>query len=218
MFDGIARRYDLFNHLLSLNQDARWRLRAAESLDENPSAWVLDLCGGTGDQTLAILRARRAGFAVCCDFSLAMLERAVPKLRGRAAVVQGDGLALPFPDATFDGVTVSFGVRNFQDMDAGLRETFRVLRPGGRLVVLEFSAPTAPVISGVYRFYLNRILPLLGNRGSRGGAYSYLARTISEFDDPATLAGRIREAGFGGVGWSPLSGGIVCVHTAVKAA
>ena len=219
MFDGIARRYDLLNHLLSLNQDARWRRRAAEALDENPAACVLDLCGGTGDQTLAILKAGRAGLVVCCDFSHAMLERAVPKLGGKAAVLQGDGLRLPFADATFDGVTVSFGVRNFHDMDAGLREIFRVLRPGGRLVVLEFSAPTAPVLAVMYRFYLKRVLPRLGDGVSgKTGPYGYLARTISEFDDPATLAGRIREAGFAGVGWTPMSGGIVCLHAAMKRA
>jgi demethylmenaquinone methyltransferase/2-methoxy-6-polyprenyl-1,4-benzoquinol methylase len=221
MFDGIARRYDLLNHLLSLNQDARWRRRAAEALgtlDEDPSARVLDLCGGTGDQSLAVVKARRAGLVVCCDFSYAMLERAVPKLRGRAVVLQGDGLALPFADATFDGVTVSFGVRNFHDMDAGLREIFRVLRPGGRLVVLEFSAPTAPVIASLYRFYLKRVLPRLGDGVSgKSGPYGYLARTISEFDDPAALAGRMREAGFAGVGWTPITGGIVCLHTAMKA-
>jgi demethylmenaquinone methyltransferase/2-methoxy-6-polyprenyl-1,4-benzoquinol methylase len=127
----------------------------------------------------------------------------------------GDALRLPFRDAAFDAVTVGFGVRNFADLDAGLREIRRVLGPGGRLVVLEFSRPTARPLAAAYRVYLERVLPALGDRISgRSGPYAYLARTIGQFPDAPSLAGRIRDAGFAAVGWRTLTGGIVALHTA----
>lgn len=222
MFGGIARRYDLLNRLLSLTLDERWRRSACRDLAIDPRARILDLCGGTGDLTAAAVRARPEAFAVCCDFALPMLEIAGPKLarRGlgdRSALVLADGLHLPFRDQAFDAVTIGFGLRNLVDRGAGLSEIRRVLKPGGVLVVLEFSAPTSRLLAPIYRVYLNRILPRVGGSASgRRGPYDYLARTIGEFPEPAALAGLIREAGFAAVGWTPLTGGIVCVHKAFR--
>jgi demethylmenaquinone methyltransferase/2-methoxy-6-polyprenyl-1,4-benzoquinol methylase len=223
MFGGIARRYDLLNHILSLNLDARWRIRAAREACASPGLRILDLCGGTGDLSLALARsARSPALVVCCDFSHPMLSRAASKflrtgLDGRCLAVEGDALRLPFPDSTFDAVTVAFGVRNLVDMPAGFREMLRVIAPGGRLVVLEFSRPKGAVLSRVYSFYLKTVVPKLGDGASGGqGPYRYLARTIVGFPEPDLLAGTIREAGFGAVGWQSLSGGIVCVHTALR--
>ena len=222
MFDGIARHYDLLNRLLSANLDRRWRRRALARLDEDERALILDLCGGTGDLSIELALRRRAGRVVCCDFSHAMLLRAGPKftrlgLEAHIDRVEADGLNLPFPEASFDAVTVAFGVRNLSDMDRGFREMLRVLKPGGKLVVLEFSRPTAPVLSTLYRFYLRRILPKIGDGVSgRAGPYRYLARTIADFPEAAVLAGRIREAGFAACEWSTMTGGVVAVHTAVK--
>jgi demethylmenaquinone methyltransferase/2-methoxy-6-polyprenyl-1,4-benzoquinol methylase len=222
MFDRIAPRYDFLNHLLSANLDRRWRRAAAAEVAAGEPIEVLDLCGGTGDMSLAVVRGSRAELVVCCDFSHPMLTRAASKFEGaslgdRCITVGADGLRLPFPDDRFDAVTVAFGVRNFHDMDAGLREIHRVLAPSGRLVVLEFSVPTGPVVGRLYRTYLTRLLPIIGDRiAGHDGPYGYLARTISGFPEPAALAGRIREAGFAACGWKTLTGGIVAIHTAIK--
>jgi demethylmenaquinone methyltransferase/2-methoxy-6-polyprenyl-1,4-benzoquinol methylase len=222
MFDGIAGRYDLLNHLLSANLDRSWRRRALAPLAADGSATALDLCGGTGDLSVELLRSGRAGRVICCDFSHEMLLRAAPKFErmkmgNRIGRVEADGLRLPFADARFDAVTIAFGIRNLADMATGLGEMLRVLRPGGRLVVLEFSQPTAPVLAGLYRFYLTRVLPRIGDGVSRAtGPYGYLARTISDFPDAPSLAGRIREAGFAACEWSTMTGGIVAAHLAVK--
>jgi demethylmenaquinone methyltransferase/2-methoxy-6-polyprenyl-1,4-benzoquinol methylase len=222
MFGGIARRYDLLNHLLSLNLDRGWRRRAAAELTAGPGHRVLDLCGGTGDLGLAVARAAPGATVVCCDFSHPMLRLAAPKfaragVADRCLLLEADGLALPLRSGSLDGITVGFGVRNLADLDLGLREMLRVLRPGGRLVLLEFSTPTGPVLSRLYRAYLHRLLPGVGDRASgTPGPYGYLARTIASWPDAPSLAGRIREAGFAAVGWVLLSGGIVAVHTAVK--
>ncbi len=224
MFGAIARRYDLLNRVLSLGQDGRWRRRAAAEALKGADGAVLDLCGGTGDLTADLARSSAGGLVVCGDFSHPMLVRARAKLarRGlssRCAIVEADALRLPFPDGAFAAVTVAFGVRNFSDLGAGLREILRVLEPGGRLVVLEFSRPTSPVLAPVYALYLRRVLPRVGDRISgRAGPYRYLATTIGEFPDPPVLAGLLRDAGFAAAGWTPLSGGIVCIHTALKAA
>jgi demethylmenaquinone methyltransferase/2-methoxy-6-polyprenyl-1,4-benzoquinol methylase len=223
MFAGIAGRYDLLNHLLSANLDRRWRRRAARRVPPE-AARVLDLCGGTGDLTLALARNGGPGLLVCCDFCHPMLVRAQEKFRrrntdGRCLVLEADGLRLPLPEGAFDAVTVAFGVRNLADLDAGLREMARVLAPGGRLVVLEFSRPRGRVLGGLYGFYLRRVLPRLGDGVSgRSGPYGYLARTIGGFPEAPELAGRIREAGFAACGWELLSGGIVAIHTAFKQA
>ena len=224
MFSRIAPRYDLLNHLLSLNLDRGWRRRAAAELAAAPGETVLDLCAGTGDLTLAVARGAPSATLVCCDFAHPMLRRAGPKFVGagvaaRVLIVEADGLALPFRDGSLDGITVGFGVRNLADLDAGFREMRRVLRPGGRLIVLEFSRPQGPVLSRLYRFYLQRLLPPGGDAASgNAGPYGYLARTIAAWPDAPSLAGRLREAGFDGVGWRALTGGIVAVHTALKGA
>jgi demethylmenaquinone methyltransferase/2-methoxy-6-polyprenyl-1,4-benzoquinol methylase len=222
MFGAIARRYDLLNHLLSLRLDVGWRRQTAREVPEDRGIRVLDLCGGTGDLAAEIAGARPTALVVCCDFSHPMLVQARPKferrgVEGRSLAVEADGLRLPFRDRAFGVVTVAFGIRNLGDMDRGLKEILRVLVPGGRLVVLEFSQPHAPVLSALYRGYLRRVLPALGDRISgKDGPYGYLARTITEFPDAPALAGRIREAGFSAVGWRTLTGGIVAIHTALK--
>lgn len=222
MFQGIAGRYDLLNHLLSANMDRRWRREAAAELGPAPGDRLLDLCGGTGDLSLALAGAGDPGVVICCDFAHGMLTRAAAKFQRRGVdsgclVLEADGLRLPFPDGTFHGVTVGFGVRNFVDLDSGLREILRVLRPGGKLVVLEFSVPSGPTLSRIYRFYLQRILPRLGDVVSRKrGPYRYLASTIAGFPDQAALAGRIRDCGYSACGWRDLTGGIVAIHTAFK--
>jgi len=224
MFGGIARSYDLLNHVLSANLDRGWRRRAAREARTGRDGPVLDLCGGTGDLTIEIGRsAPDVPLVVCCDFSHPMLSRALVKferrrLGGRCTVLEGDALCLPFPAGCFDAVTVAFGVRNLADLDAGFREMLRVLLPGGRLVVLEFSRPSGALLSRLYGFYLRRLLPRIGDRvAGRAGPYGYLARTIADFPEPEALAGRIREAGFAACGWQTMSGGIVAVHTAIKA-
>ena len=218
MFDTVARRYDLLNHLLSLNLDRGWRRAAAAELPDEADR-VLDLCGGTGDLSLELCRGERARMVICCDFSHAMLLRAASKFRDASPCIpcEGDGLRLPFGDGSFQAVTIGFGVRNFSDLSCGLREIHRVLQPGGRMVVLEFSSPTAQPLKGVYDFYLQRILPrMAGSVSGRSGPYGYLARTIAEFPDPATLSGLIRENGFAACGWKQLTGGIVAIHTAFR--
>jgi len=222
MFDGIARRYDLLNRLLSASHDRRWRRRAAAQLPRGGGDRVLDLCGGTGDLSLELARAEPARTVICCDFSHEMLTRAKDKFRrgtggSGCLALEADALRLPFADGRFDAVTVAFGVRNFADLDAGLREIRRVLRPGGRMIVLEFSRPEGRILPRLYGLYLGRLLPLLGDAVSgRSGPYGYLARTIRDFPDPSALAGRVREAGFAACGWISLSGGIVAIHTAFR--
>ena len=222
MFGAIAPRYDLMNHLLSANQDRRWRRIAAREVADERGGTLLDLCGGTGDQTLELARACRPDLIVCCDFSHPMLRRALAKFArrpraDRCRVLEADGPRLPLPDGCMDAVFIAFGVRNFEDLDRGLREVHRVLRSGGRLVVLEFSTPTQPLLAGLYRFYLRWLLPRIGDGiARRQGPYGYLARTIAEFPDQARLAGRIRENGFAACGWKNLTGGIVAIHTAFK--
>jgi demethylmenaquinone methyltransferase/2-methoxy-6-polyprenyl-1,4-benzoquinol methylase len=222
MFGAIARRYDLLNHLLSANRDRAWRRAAARALGQAQRGRVLDLCGGTGDQSLALARERGVERVVCCDFAHAMLRLAQRKFARRALCdrlvpLEADALRLPFPAGSFDAVTVAFGVRNLADLDAGLREMHRVLRPGGGLVVLEFSLPGGRLLRRLYGFYLGWLLPRLGDRISgAAGAYGYLARTVGEFPPPADLSARIAAAGFAGCRWRSMSLGVVALHCAVK--
>jgi demethylmenaquinone methyltransferase/2-methoxy-6-polyprenyl-1,4-benzoquinol methylase len=222
MFDGIAGRYDLLNHLLSLNLDRRWRRKAVGALTGGDYPRILDLCGGTGDLSIELVRRVAPEQVICCDFSHQMLLTAGrkfthDKLDQRCHLLMADALKLPVADNSFDAVTVAFGVRNFEDMQIGLQEILRVLKPGGRLVVLEFSTVTAPILSSMYRFYLNRILPRVGNRISgRTGPYSYLASTIGRFPQPARFADIIRASGFAACDWQTATGGIVAIHTATK--
>jgi demethylmenaquinone methyltransferase/2-methoxy-6-polyprenyl-1,4-benzoquinol methylase len=224
MFGGIARRYDVLNHLLSANLDRRWRRRAAERLAGLSLSRVLDLCGGTGDLTIELARHTRAHTIVCADFCHPMLELARPKLARlprpeRIVLVEADALRLPFAEHAFDAVTVAFGVRNLADVERGLGEMRRVLRPGGHLVVLEFSRPEGALVSPLYGLYLRRVLPRLGGglAGRGGRAYRYLAETIGAFPAAEALAGVIRQSGFEDGEVRSFAAGIVALHHARRA-
>lgn len=217
MFSSIAPRYDLLNHLLSLNIDRRWRRRAVDLLEweRHPEGRYLDNCAGTLD--LSIELARRDGFrgqVLGSDFTFEMLEGGERKRVGLpVAPVCADALALPYADASFDGATVGFGVRNLADLDAGLREMRRVLRKGRRLVILEFTTPGWQPFRALYFFYFLRVLPFVGRLVSKhGSAYSYLPESVLRFPEPPELAGRLERAGFEEVGYRRLSGGIVALH------
>ncbi len=217
MFGAIAPRYDLLNHLLSLNIDRLWRRRAVSLLlrGREPAGRFLDVCAGTFDFALALCRRRGfRGLVVGSDFALPMLERGRPKLRGTPVrPACADALALPFPDATFNGATVGFGVRNLAELAAGLREMRRVLKPGARLVILEFTTPGWQPFRGLYFFYFKRILPLVGRMVSgHGSAYTYLPASVLEFPEPAQLAALMQAAGFRDVSWRRWTGGIVAAH------
>ena len=212
MFDGVARRYDVTNTVLSLGQDRYWRRVTRDALEVRPGDAVLDLAAGTAVSTVEL--GRSGAWCVAADFSVGMLhagaKRPVPK-------VGADATRLPFADAVFDAVTISFGLRNVVDNLAGLREMARVAKPGGRLVVCEFSTPTVPVFSTLYKEYLMRALPKVARAvSSNPEAYVYLAESIRAWPDQAALASRIEQAGWADVRWRNLTGGIVALHAAVK--
>ena len=221
MFSSIAPRYDLLNHLLSANIDRVWRRRAVDRLgwERAPEGTYLDNCAGTLD--LAVELAGREGFrgrVVGSDFTYPMLERGAPKLaRLPIEPACADALQLPFPDRRFDGATVGFGVRNLADLDAGLREMARVLKPGARLVILEFTTPGWQPFRALYLGYFLRVLPLVGRLVSRHStAYTYLPESVRQFPEPPELAARMRAAGFDGVEWKTLTGGIAALHWGVR--
>jgi demethylmenaquinone methyltransferase/2-methoxy-6-polyprenyl-1,4-benzoquinol methylase len=213
MFSSIAPRYDLLNHLLSLNVDRWWWSRTAGAFAhilERPDASALDLCCGTGDMAFAL--SRRAGGSgariLGADFSHPMLERALLKSQGtRLRWVEADALRLPFPDASFDLVTSAFGFRNLADYDAGLREIVRVLRPGGECGILECSEPDG-WLGKLYRVYFRRVLPAVGTMISGvKGPYSYLPASVARFPPSPELIARMRSAGFGNASWTPYTFG-----------
>lgn len=216
MFEGVAPRYDLLNRVLSLGIDRSWRRTVVESLALRTDQVALDLCCGTGDLALEIAGSARC---VACDFTWNMLTRAQAKFERSGSSIKlaaADTLQLPFPDGAFDATTVAFGVRNLADMDAGLREMRRVLKPEGVLAILEFSHPQG-FLRMPYRFYLNVLLPRLGDLLSRRGeAYRYLAESIAGFPEPDTLVGMMESAGFRDCRYTRLTGGIVAVHTGRK--
>ena len=212
MFDGVARRYDLTNTVLSLGQDRYWRRATCLALGVGPGQKVLDLAAGTAVSTVELKRS--GAWCVAADFSVGMLAagaaRKVPK-------VAGDATRLPFADDVFDAVTISFGLRNVVDHQAALGEMLRVTRPGGRLVVCEFSTPTSAPFATVYKEYLMRALPRVAQAvSSNPEAYVYLAESIRAWPDQAALAGQITRAGWSAVRWRNLTGGIVALHAGSK--
>jgi demethylmenaquinone methyltransferase/2-methoxy-6-polyprenyl-1,4-benzoquinol methylase len=217
MFSDIAPRYDLLNHLLSFNVDRGWRRRAIRALEweRNPSGLYLDLCAGTLD--VAIELARQPGFTgrvIGADFAEPMLRAGQTKVRSQPVhPIAADALSLPLADASCAGAIVAFGVRNLSDLDAGLREVARVLAPGGRYVILEFSTPRHAVVRSGYHLYFHHVLPRVGGfiSGNRG-AYRYLPASVAQFPGVVQLAERMRDAGFRDVHWESLTFGIAAIH------
>jgi demethylmenaquinone methyltransferase/2-methoxy-6-polyprenyl-1,4-benzoquinol methylase len=214
MFDAVARRYDLTNDVLSLGQDRRWRRDVISAVDPQRGELVLDLAAGTGTSSQPF--ADRGATVVPCDFSLGMLKVG-KKARPALPFTAGDGTRLPFADDTFDAVTISFGLRNIVDPVAGLREMRRVTRPGGRLVVCEFSHPTYRPLRTAYLEYLMKALPAIARAvSSSPDAYVYLAESIRAWPDQQGLADLVADAGWQAPAWRNLSGGIVALHRATK--
>ena len=212
MFDAVARRYDVTNDVLSLGQDRRWRKAVLAAVDPQPGDRVLDLAAGTGTSSQPF--ADRGARVIPCNFSVGMLQVG-KQARPHLPFTAGDGTQLPFADDTFDAVTISFGLRNIVDPVAGLREMRRVTRPGGRLLVCEFSHPTWAPFRTVYVEYLMRALPPVARAlSSSPDAYVYLAESIRAWPDQAGLAAMIESAGWRSPEWSNLSGGIVALHRA----
>lgn len=216
MFDAIARRYDLTNDVISLGQDRRWRAATLAAVDPRPGQVVLDLAAGTGTSSEPF---DAAGVRVVpCDFSVGMLEVGKAR-RADLAFTAGDATRLPFADASFDAVTISFGLRNVVDTVGALAEMLRVARPGGRLVVTEFSTPTEPLFATVYSTYLMRALPAVARAVARDPeAYVYLAESIARWPDQHGLAALVARAGWSDVAFRNLSGGIVALHRATRPA
>jgi len=216
MFDGIAKRYDLVNDLVSLGQDRRWRRAVVDAVAAVPGERVLDLAAGTGTSSEPF--ADDGALVVPSDFSLGMLAVGKER-RPDLSFVAGDATRLPFADAAFDAVTISFGLRNVVDTDAALREMLRVVRPGGRVVICEFSTPTWAPFRTVYLEYLMRALPVVAGAVTRDrGSYDYLAESIRSWPDQAALGRRLLGAGWDRVSYRNLTGGIVALHRAVRPA
>jgi demethylmenaquinone methyltransferase / 2-methoxy-6-polyprenyl-1,4-benzoquinol methylase len=214
LFGGIARRYDLANHLLSGGLDFLWRRRAARIVSTWAPARILDLATGSGDLALALSKKLPQADLIGADFCLPMLQEA--KRKGLPQLVQADALALPFADATFDVLTIAFGLRNMEQWDRALGEMARVLRPGGHVLVLDFSVPRPPLRT-LYRFYLHRILPRVAGvvTGDRS-AYEYLGASIEEFPQGDKMCALIERNGFRCAQAEPLTGGIVSLYTAER--
>jgi demethylmenaquinone methyltransferase/2-methoxy-6-polyprenyl-1,4-benzoquinol methylase len=211
MFDRIAPVYDAMNRVMTAGLDGRWRRETAAAV-VRPGDRVLDSCCGTGDLALASLR--EGGSVTGLDFSERMLERARRK-SSEIEWVQGDALDLPFEDDSFDAATVGFGVRNLEDLDRGLAELARVLRPGGRLGVLEITRPQG-MLEPFYNVWFGKIVPVLGKLLPGGSAYTYLPASVKRFPGPEDLARFLREAGFSDVRYRLFAGGIVALHTGVS--
>ena len=221
MFDQVAERYDLLNDVLSLGQDRWWRRVVAGVVAARPGERVLDLAAGTGTSSRTFTTA--GAFCIACDFSLGMLQVGARKpvngpagsATGPVRFVAGDALRLPFRDGAFDAVTISFGLRNVASPGAALAEMHRVTRPGGRLVVCEFSTITIAPLDMLYRRYLTDVLPAIARRTARNPeAYTYLAESITDWPAQRELVGLIEAAGWSAVRWRDLSLGVVAVHVA----
>lgn len=220
MFDAIAPRYDLLNRVLSAGIDRRWRSRAIGSLAVPPGGVLLDVCCGTADVVLQARAAGAVGRAIGVDFAGAMLDIGHAKIdrageSGRIALLRGDATSLPAVSKSVDAVTVAFGIRNVQRPEAACREMARVLKPGGRLAILEFGEPRLPGLAALYRWYFRHVLPLIGRLISgHGVAYSYLPASVASFPPPEVFCGVLREAGFTDVRAVPMTLGIVYLYTA----
>lgn len=222
MFDAISPKYDLLNRLFSLGIDQGWRRKVVRSVGQEPVQHLLDVATGTAD--LAIMAAPEVERVTGIDISEGMLEhgRLKVKKRGldkRITLTQADSTALPFPDATFDAVTVAFGVRNFEDLEKGLAEMFRVLKPNGRLFVLEFSKPQHTPMRQLFRFYFHRVMPLIGRTVSKdSAAYTYLPKSVDAFPEGPEFLQLLERAGGGSCNATSLTGGIAALYIARKAA
>jgi demethylmenaquinone methyltransferase / 2-methoxy-6-polyprenyl-1,4-benzoquinol methylase len=221
MFDRVAGRYDALNSLMTAGLHHRWRERAAARTGLSPDDSALDICCGTGDLALELAQlVTPGGHVVGCDFSEPMLDLAREKAARRG--VDGvrfewaDALELPYDGERFDAVTVGFGVRNLADLDRGLREMARVLKPGGRLVILEITQPTRLPLSLFYSLWFDRIVPLLGAFSSNPEAYSYLPESVRSFPSPRGLAEKMDRAGFAAIQYTVLAGGIIAIHSGVR--
>jgi demethylmenaquinone methyltransferase/2-methoxy-6-polyprenyl-1,4-benzoquinol methylase len=214
MFDEVAPRYDLMNGLASLGQERAWRDEVVRALGVKPGEAVLDLAAGTGASSVPLAEA--GGTVVCVDLSAGMVaegRRRHPEL----GFVLGDALALPFVDGAFDKVTISFGLRNVEDTSAGLAELLRVTKPGGRIVVCEFSTPTWRPFRGVYHGWIRHVMPKLSRVASADpAAYTYLTESILDWPDQKALARLMERAGWSGIEWRNLTGGVVALHRATK--
>ena len=225
MFDAIASRYDFLNHVLSAGIDRRWRRMAVRSLALTGRERVLDLCTGTGDLAIAARTAVPAAARVVgIDFAGEMLRVGLEKLRqrrlaGSIALVQGDATHIPLVHSSVDAITIGFGIRNVEDTASACREMHRVLRPGGRIAILEFAIPTTPVVRAAYLWYFRQVLPLIGRAVSRhNAAYGYLPASVGAFASPDEFVTVLRQAGFTEISASPLTLGIVYLYTAGRSA
>jgi demethylmenaquinone methyltransferase / 2-methoxy-6-polyprenyl-1,4-benzoquinol methylase len=221
MFDRVASNYDALNSVMTAGLHHRWRERAADRAELEPGDSALDVCCGTGDLALELsARVAPDGHVIGCDFSEPMLDLAREKAAARGAsgvrFEWADALTLPYDGERFEALTVGFGVRNLADLDRGLREMARVLKPGGRLVILEITQPTRPPLSTFYSLWFDRMVPLLGAFSGDPEAYSYLPESVRSFPSPLGLAEKMDGAGFGGIRYTVLAGGIIAIHSGVK--
>jgi len=222
MFDAIALRYDLLNRLLSAGMDQRWRVRAVNALGITGRSVVLDLCTGTADLALALARANNDCRVVGVDFAGRMLQCGRSKVRqvsldDRVMLVKSDATNIPLGDDSVDGVSIGFGIRNVRDPVDALSDAYRVMRPGGRLVILEFAFPSIAAVRAVYMWYFKRLIPLIGKMVSRHRkAYDYLPASVMEFPDPASFCRLLTRVGFDQVRSVPLTLGVVYLYEATK--